>query len=145
MDADRPKNLVGRVMADPVGLKRNEMPEALHEFNRKDLHRFFADLLTQTNWSHLLPFVEKLDELLILAGVYGLVTFTSHERLLFSKHTSYPEWFEDDTVVITPLTSGNVDVEYVKPKESTSEKSVTVSYQQLVPTLKSMLELLKNT
>lgn len=76
----------------------------------------------------------------MLREVYGLFTFTSHERLVFTKHSSYPEWFEDDTVVIAPLTSGDVEVGYVKQQESSSEKAVTVSYQQLVSTVKTMLE-----
>ena len=115
------------------------MSDDPQSYNRKDLQRFYADLVLVHGWQHLTPLLNVLDALLKLREERGLFTFTSHELLTFTSHPEYPAWANDDIVAIEPLRSGKAEVHYVRRREPCSEESVVVGYDTLISTVDAML------
>ncbi len=118
------------------------MSDDLHGGNRRDLKRFYVDLVVEYGWTHASPLVDALDALLSMRDARGLFSFTSHEILVFSRHPEYPAWADHDVVAITPLRSGQVEVSYVHRRDPRGKESRVVSYAELITTVDSLARLL---
>jgi hypothetical protein len=119
-----------------LGKIMNDHPQA---YNGEGLRKFYADLVLDHGWMHVLPLVDSLDALLLIRDALRLFSFTSHETLVFSRHPEYPGWADDDVVRITPLQSGQVEVAYVGGRSPRGDESRVVSYAELILTVDSFL------
>ena len=71
------------------------------------------DSLVEYGWRHIPPFRQLVSELSRCAEASGLTAVTSHETLIVSPYTRYPDWFEGRHVRVHPLTDGNVRIDKV--------------------------------
>jgi hypothetical protein len=113
----------------------NDDPQA---GSRRDLKRFYVDLVINYGWTHVSPLVDALDALLSMRDARGLFSFTSHEVLVFSRHPAYPAWADDYVVAITPLRSGQVEVAHFHRRDPRGIESRVVSYAELITTVDSL-------
>ena len=68
------------------------------------------DSLRQAHWSHIPAFRDLVGELGRSAEAAGLTAVTSHETLLVSPYTTYPDWFDGRHIRLHPLPDGQVRV-----------------------------------
>jgi hypothetical protein len=68
--------------------------------------------LSGSDWAHIPRFKQLVAELAASKEAFGLTAVTSHEVLSISPYTKYADWFEGRRVVLEPLPSGDVRVEY---------------------------------
>ena len=71
------------------------------------------DSLVEPGWRHIPPFRELVSELSRCAEAAGLTAVTSHETLIVSPYTCYPDWFEGRHVRVHPLVDGSVRIDKV--------------------------------
>jgi hypothetical protein len=68
------------------------------------------DSLHEPHWKHIPPFRSLVAELGRSAEAAGLTAVTSHETLIVSPYTCYPDGFEGRHVRLHPLSNGQVQV-----------------------------------
>jgi hypothetical protein len=71
------------------------------------------DSLIEAGWHHIRPFRELVRALGNSAEALGLTAVTSHETLIVSPYTRYPDWFEGRHVRVHPLKDGTIRVDRV--------------------------------
>jgi hypothetical protein len=118
------------------------MADDLSWFDPRDLRRFYSGLIAH-GWRHLIPLLDRLDDILAMRDKLGLFTFTSHEVLCFTRHPEFPAWSHDDLVAIDPLANGKVELTFFVYHLRTREKEV-VDYEQLLSALQVALPRLAN-
>ena len=86
------------------------------------------DALREPHWNHIRPFRDLVSEVGRSAEAAGLTAVTSHETLLVSPYTRYPDWFEGRHVRLHPLPNGQVQISrYSERFNSRPTESWTVS------------------
>lgn len=68
------------------------------------------DSLNEVHWKHIRPFRDVVAELGRSAEAAGLTAVTSHETLIISPYTCYPDWFDGRHVRLHPLSNGQVQI-----------------------------------
>jgi hypothetical protein len=71
------------------------------------------DGLVEAGWSHIQPFRELVRALSVASEASGLTAVTSHETLILSPYTRYPDWFEGRHVRVHPLKDGTIRIDHV--------------------------------
>ena len=71
------------------------------------------DGLVGTGWGHIPAFRGLVQALSTSDQASGLTAVTSHETLIVSPYTQYPDWFEGRHVRIHPLTDGRIRIDRV--------------------------------
>ena len=71
------------------------------------------DQLVDSGWRHVAPFRELVRTLGESDEVSGLTAVTSHETLIVSPFTRYPDWFEGRHVRVHPLVDGTIRIDRV--------------------------------
>jgi hypothetical protein len=71
------------------------------------------DSLMEHGWRHIPAFRQLVSDLSSCAEASGLTAVTSHETLIVSPYTRYPDWFEGRHVRVHPLVDGNVRLDKV--------------------------------
>ena len=71
------------------------------------------DGLVGDGWEHIPAFRELVRALGASDDASGLTAVTSHETLIVSPYTQYPDWFEGRHVRVHPLTDGRIRVDRV--------------------------------
>lgn len=74
------------------------------------------DGLVDAGWRHIPPFRELVRALSECDEVFGLTAVTSHEMLILSPYTKYPDWFEGRYVRVHPLIDGTIRIDRVPPQ-----------------------------
>jgi hypothetical protein len=72
----------------------------------------FYDSLVAAGWEHIRAFREFVASISRLDEAAGLTPVTSHEMLIISPYTRYPDWFDGRHVRLHPLRDAMVRVEY---------------------------------
>lgn len=75
----------------------------------KALSRY--DSLRGPGWRHIPPFRELVAAIGRLPEASGLTAITSHETLLVSPYTRYPDWFEGRHLRLHPLVDGRIRID----------------------------------
>jgi hypothetical protein len=68
------------------------------------------DSLTGPGWEHIPEFREFVETVSRSTQAAGLTAVTSHDTLLVSPYTCYPDWFEGRHVRLRPLSDGAVQI-----------------------------------
>lgn len=85
------------------------------------------DSLIDAGWRHIPTFRELVRALSECDEVYGLTAVTSHETLMLSPYTRYPDWFEGRHVRVHPLIDGSVRIDRVpQPLDRAQTQTWTV-------------------
>jgi hypothetical protein len=71
------------------------------------------DWLIENGWPHIPAFRALVVEISRLDETSGLTAVTSHETLIVSPYTAYPDWLEGRHVRLHPLRDGTVRVDKV--------------------------------
>jgi hypothetical protein len=71
------------------------------------------DSLIESGWQHIRPFRELVQALANSGEASGLTALTSHETLIISPYTRYPDWFEGRHVRVHPLKDGTIRIDRV--------------------------------
>jgi len=71
------------------------------------------DRLVDVGWRHIPPFREVVRALSTSEEASGLTAVTSHETLILSPYTRYPDWFEGRHVRVHPLSDGTIRIDRV--------------------------------
>jgi hypothetical protein len=71
------------------------------------------DRLVESGWRHIPPFRELVRALSLSEEAAGLTAVTSHETLIVSPYTRYPDWFEGRHIRVHPLTDGTIRIDRV--------------------------------
>jgi hypothetical protein len=71
------------------------------------------DSLVEHGWRHIPLFRELVAELSRCSEASGLTAVMSHETLIVSPYTRYPDWFEGRHVRVHPLVDGSVRIDKV--------------------------------
>jgi len=71
----------------------------------------FYDTLQGPQWGHIPGFRRLVSAIGRSVEARGLTAVTSHEILLVSPYTKYPDWFDGRHVRLVPLADGQVRVE----------------------------------
>jgi hypothetical protein len=64
-------------------------------------------------WSHIPGFRNLVSALSMSEEASGLTVVTSHETLVVSPYTKYPDWFEGRHIRVHPLSNGTVRIDKV--------------------------------
>jgi len=67
--------------------------------------------LVQYGWKHIPSFMELLPAIKNCSEELSLTPVTSHEQLLLSKYSEYPQFFDMEHIVIHPQVNDKVLVE----------------------------------
>ena len=80
------------------------------------------DSLMEHGWQHIPPFRDLVCALSRSEEAAGLTAVTSHETLIVSPYTRYPDWFYGRQVRVHPLVNGTIRIDRVpqrlKPTET---------------------------
>ena len=71
------------------------------------------DSFVEPGWQHIPPFRDVVAALGASAEASGLTAITSHETLIVSPYTRYPDWFQGRHVRVHPLRDGTVRIDKV--------------------------------
>ena len=71
------------------------------------------DSLIGHGWHHIKAFRELVATLGRCEEARGLTAVTSHETLLISPYTRYPDWFDGRHIRVHPLRDGSVRIDRV--------------------------------
>jgi len=71
----------------------------------------FYDSLAGPNWAHIPGFRKLLWTVSRSPSAAGLTAVTSHETLIVSPYSRYPDWFEGRHLRLHPLTDGSVRID----------------------------------
>jgi hypothetical protein len=71
------------------------------------------DDLVAAGWDHIVAFRDLVRALGASTEASGLTAITSHETLIVSPYTRYPDWFEGRHVRVHPLKDGTIRIDKV--------------------------------
>ena len=69
------------------------------------------DSLEGPGWRHIPPFRDLVAAIGHLPEASGLTAITSHETLIVSPYTRYPDWFEGRHLRLHPLPDGRIRID----------------------------------
>jgi len=98
------------------------------------------DGLVEAGWKHILPFRELARALSTSKEASGLTAVTSHETLILSPYTRYPDWFEGRHVRVHPMTDGTIRIDR-KPQQfdGNPTQTWTVPLQEAEALIRSLI------
>jgi hypothetical protein len=66
--------------------------------------------LIDSGWDFIIPFREFVKRVGVSREAAGLTVYTSHETLIFSPYSTYPDWLKEPRVLVRPLKNGQIEV-----------------------------------
>jgi hypothetical protein len=100
----------------------------------------FYDGLQADGWPHIAAFRELVAQISVSPTAVGLTAVASHEVLLISPYTRYPDWFDGRHVKLHPLTDGTVRLErYADVHGPQASEIETVPIKDALPTVLRIL------
>jgi|GEM_PF-6863349 len=98
------------------------------------------DSLVEQGWHHISAFRELVAEISKCAEASGLTAVTSHETLIVSPYTCYPDWFDGRHIRLHPLANGSVRLDKVPQRfELKPTETWTVLMPQALERARSLL------
>jgi hypothetical protein len=98
------------------------------------------DSLIEAGWQHIPRFRELVRALSTSQEASDLTAVTSHETLILSPYTRYPDWFEGRHVRVHPLTDGTIRIDRVPQRfERNPTETWTVSPQEAEARIRAVI------
>jgi hypothetical protein len=98
------------------------------------------DRLVEAGWQHIRPFRQLVSELSLSDEASGLTAVTSHETLIVSPYTRYPDWFEGRHVRVLPLTNGTIRIDRVPKRfDRHATETWTVPLEEAQARIKALI------